>query len=58
MYFKKNMILRGQKVQNANKLEKNPYKGQLKLGMSGGEWNLEKLDEKVCGDMYWHKCLK
>lgn len=34
-------------------LEKNPYKGQLKLSMSGGEWNLEKLDEKVCVNMCW-----
>ena len=32
--------------------EKNPYKGRLKLNMSGGEWDLEKLNEKVCGNKF------
>lgn len=32
---------------DSNKVENIAFKGQMKIQMEGGEWGLEKLDEKV-----------
>ena len=40
------------RVHLESKILENPQKGQLKLNTCNGEWNLQQLDEKVCGNYY------
>lgn len=48
------VTLQNARVDLESKILENPQKGQLKLNTCNGEWNLQKLNEKVCGNYYYY----